>query len=326
MVNELIISDDTEGSLIELARLSAQGGTIGRNPEAAISIDSEAVSFEHAVISFMGGRWFFKDVGSTNRSWLNGIEVLPEHWRIIRSGDFIQVGDRILYLQEAESPIDPPSNARSLIVLREGEFLGEAPISSEGPVLRVGGLQGDVELSRNRSSRPVLVFDSKNGELFVKSEAGLLVGLKNGSEVLLPVSLRDRDEVTIEDYQILVNDPSEVGAGRMQDGSSDRLRDDGGWQDRSMDRASFGRSLVGKSQGEDFDRSSDGSVDLGERYWGTRGGGEGRPLAQDSMAFLPPPPPLPPTFLETTQGRLILFSFVTLLVGLISVGFLLVSR
>ncbi len=326
MFNELIISDDTEGSLVELAHLNADGGTVGRNPEAAISIDSEAVSFEHAAISFMGGRWFFKDLGSTNRSWINGEEVLPDRWRIIRPGDFVQVGDRILYLKEAGSPIDSPSNTRSLLVLREGEFLGEVSISAEGTVLRVGGLQADLELSRNRSSRPVLVFDSREGELVVKSEAGLLVGLKNGSEVLLPVSLRDRDEVTIEDYQILVNDPSEDVASRIQVGSSERLRDDGGWQERSMDRARFGRSLVGKSRGEDVDSPFDGRVDLGERYWGTRSGGEGRPLAQDSMAFLPPPPPPPPTFMETAQGRSLLISVVILLVGLISVGILLVSR
>ena len=49
--------------------------TIGRGPDNVIQIDDPSVSGEHAEISLRRGRWWVRDLGSTNGTLVNGTRI-----------------------------------------------------------------------------------------------------------------------------------------------------------------------------------------------------------------------------------------------------------
>jgi hypothetical protein len=226
---------------------------------------------------------------------------------------------------EEDRGVGPLLEAR-LLVLGKGEFLREFSVLNEGVAASVGGLRGDLPLPSAASSRASLVFDVHHGCLFAKGESGLLVGTKNGVEVVLPVELFDRDEIAIGDYQIFVQLPHQGGDQGQNEARltkdtwdvSDRTTSDGSsW----VQRPRFGdMALGGEREGELL--GTDGA-ELAARFIGTSAGGEGRPLAQDSLAFLPPPPPRPVPFLNTNEGRWIAAALIVLLVSILLISALL---
>jgi pSer/pThr/pTyr-binding forkhead associated (FHA) protein len=76
--------------------------TLGRRTEdagAAISIDltpyggeHSGVSRRHAVILVSQDMYLLQDLGSTNGTQLNAVNVLPNSSQVLRSGDMIQLG------------------------------------------------------------------------------------------------------------------------------------------------------------------------------------------------------------------------------------------
>jgi pSer/pThr/pTyr-binding forkhead associated (FHA) protein len=63
---------------------------VGRQPDCDLMIDEPYVSGEHAELSNSGGRWFVRDLASTNGTFLNGHRV--EGYADIHPGDVVQFG------------------------------------------------------------------------------------------------------------------------------------------------------------------------------------------------------------------------------------------
>ena len=64
--------------------------TVGRHPDSTVAIDEPFVSSEHAELSHADGRWWVRDLGSTNGTFVNGNRVrVPTG---IRPGDIVQFG------------------------------------------------------------------------------------------------------------------------------------------------------------------------------------------------------------------------------------------
>jgi len=324
MFGELSIFDVSQGTAGLIARIDGGDAIVGRSSDARVPLVGDAISFEHGILSKKADFWFFKDLRSTNGSWINGNQLRADHWYSVRGGDVLQVGDAIVRLEE-HGRVGPFVEA-CLLVLEKGEFLREFSIPNEGVAASVGGLRGDLPLPSAASSRASLVFDVRHGCLSAKGESGLLVGKKNGEEVVLPVELFDRDEIAIGDYQIFVQLPHQ-GGDQGKNGSrlskdtwdvSDRTTSDGSsWVQRPRfgDMASC-RERDGELLGTD-------GAELAARFIGTSAGGEGRPLAQDSLAFLPPPPPRPGPFLNTSEGRWIAAALIVLFVSALLISVLL---
>jgi hypothetical protein len=64
--------------------------TVGRRPDCTVVIDEPFVSSEHGELRFSQGRWWLRDLGSTNGTLLNGAPVTVATG--VKSGDVIQVG------------------------------------------------------------------------------------------------------------------------------------------------------------------------------------------------------------------------------------------
>jgi hypothetical protein len=90
-------ADVPVGHVFELARLS----TIGRHPDATVTLSDEHVSARHAEISrSANGAWLLRDVGSTNGTELNGTAITDPV--AVRPGDLIGLGTVTLRLEPLE--------------------------------------------------------------------------------------------------------------------------------------------------------------------------------------------------------------------------------
>jgi diguanylate cyclase (GGDEF)-like protein len=70
-----------------------QETSIGRDETCTIPLDLETVSRRHCLLSERDGNVYVRDEGSTNGTWLNGVQIPQES--PLRSGDLIKVGAAI---------------------------------------------------------------------------------------------------------------------------------------------------------------------------------------------------------------------------------------
>jgi pSer/pThr/pTyr-binding forkhead associated (FHA) protein len=116
--------------------LPGERTTIGRDPEADICIDDEAVSWNHLEIESRGGVLMATDLDSSNGTTLNGEPL--DRPRRVRDGDVLVVGGRRL---EVSDPI-PGRGGGTVAVTEPAQALNEeerataaalvAPYRSEG--------------------------------------------------------------------------------------------------------------------------------------------------------------------------------------------------
>lgn len=70
--------------------------TIGRRPENTIPLNEPFVSANHAELVYDSGRWWLRDLGSTNGTFVNGDPVTVATG--VRPGDVVQFGRMTLQL------------------------------------------------------------------------------------------------------------------------------------------------------------------------------------------------------------------------------------
>jgi serine phosphatase RsbU (regulator of sigma subunit) len=81
---------------------------VGRQPNAAVYLDSLAVSRQHANILRAGDAFFVEDLGSSNGTWINGQRVVGRE--PLTEGDTLQIGPYVLALRaEPEPPRTEPA-------------------------------------------------------------------------------------------------------------------------------------------------------------------------------------------------------------------------
>jgi len=69
--------------------VTKNGETVGRAPDNTISLDDSTVSRQHAKIAFEDGRFFVHDLASSNKTKVNGAEVVRQE---IKDGDEVEFG------------------------------------------------------------------------------------------------------------------------------------------------------------------------------------------------------------------------------------------
>ena len=111
--------------------------SIGGASENAIAIQDPSVSQHHAEITCEGETYRLRDLGSANKSWLNGVAVAAAP---IHDGDSIRFGavETIFRLQSSPAKMAAEATPRGRLVLHIPGQAGEAVFRCEGPLVRVG--------------------------------------------------------------------------------------------------------------------------------------------------------------------------------------------
>ena len=101
----------------------AEGFVIGRDGDADIVLNDQAVSREHARLTCAGGEWKIADLGSSNKTFVNGDPVQQSP---LQSGDHIGIGDCELHLigEVAKSTAE---DSKTQVLTRLGRETGPAP-------------------------------------------------------------------------------------------------------------------------------------------------------------------------------------------------------
>ncbi|WP_437785980.1 FHA domain-containing protein [Sorangium sp. So ce1097] len=141
---------------------------VGRSSACTLRLDDPLASAEHARLSFVGGAWSVRDLGSRNGTWLNGDRLPRGATRPLAAGDRLAFGNpgAAWVLADASSPVamarrlatgavlaaadggmlalpSPAALAACIFEGREGLWIaevdGEARPVRDGEVLHVAG-------------------------------------------------------------------------------------------------------------------------------------------------------------------------------------------
>ena len=87
----LVVVDGAESDLAPGSTFTLEPVTrVGRHPASTIALNEPFVSSEHAELAYDNGRWWLRDLGSTNGTFLNGNPVSVATG--VRPGDIVQFG------------------------------------------------------------------------------------------------------------------------------------------------------------------------------------------------------------------------------------------
>ncbi len=88
-MNALLLLQHTDGTRQELEL--TENFLIGRDAPAELVLPLPSISRQHARVEFRGGQYFLADLQSRNGTFVNGVAVTREPWRL-KSGDEIVLG------------------------------------------------------------------------------------------------------------------------------------------------------------------------------------------------------------------------------------------
>ncbi|MCC6953232.1 MAG: FHA domain-containing protein, partial [Deltaproteobacteria bacterium] len=144
----------------------------------------------------------FCDLARTNGSWLNGVQVHPDHLRLLRDADIVQVGDIRLHVQLPRAG----EVASSLLIFSGERFEDEFIFTDDQTQCIVGGPDSHVSPGGDDSGEDMsFAVSRENGRLDLNTGDGERVSV-NGMVVQGVTALVDRDEIVVGHLRIVVND------------------------------------------------------------------------------------------------------------------------
>ena len=193
---------------LEIMRLATGSITIGREPENDVVVDSGAVSRRHGCIISAQSQWVFKDLESSNGSWINGVRLDSGQLKLLRSGDVIQVADFPIRLSEVHQTdsFGAAGAVPSLLVFYRDSFEVEFPLATPQSQFVLGGPEGHFYVDGSEETHPLLTITNTGGALELWNGGGQFTVVVNGLAATGTTALADRAEVVIEAYRIIVND------------------------------------------------------------------------------------------------------------------------
>lgn len=129
-----VVVGPNKGRVFELGESSVK---IGRGDDNDIVVPSNAVSRNHALISFLEGNYVVQDYQSKNGIQVNGLQ---SHEHALTDGDLVQVGDFVVRFRspKVKSTIDEPLREPIPVIQSFGKKRSFRPILY-GMLLCVGG-------------------------------------------------------------------------------------------------------------------------------------------------------------------------------------------
>lgn len=181
---------------------------LGRDAECELQIDNSSVSRIHGLLCVAGALWYFKDLGSTNGSWINEKEVEVDQVYPVLSGDFLQVADVLFKLSYDGSSYE----GKFIVAIFEGADLKGEYQLQRGEIQLVGGAEGLVVLPESAIDLQLLLGDTAIS-LENRSSAEILLNQQPcaGSSA---ISHGDVIELVEEGINLIIVDARQRGAHR----------------------------------------------------------------------------------------------------------------
>jgi sigma-B regulation protein RsbU (phosphoserine phosphatase) len=197
--------------------LDAAQTIIGRHPSCDIVLDLGSVSRQHAQITREGDQYFVEDLGSRNKTYLNGTQV--EGRQLLRDQDQLQICEvTFTFRQGALAPSEPVlsgDSAGSTLALmvddanRHSTIMSRIDVSRSGAGVRItvnpeiklrALLEITQDLAKSLAMEQVLpkILDSLF-KVFLQADRGFIV-LQGDNGTLIPKAVkyrRDPDEDTL---------------------------------------------------------------------------------------------------------------------------------
>jgi pSer/pThr/pTyr-binding forkhead associated (FHA) protein len=214
LTTQLCLSDVSTGQESELTVFSGNDIPIGREPESGVCVIDDGISRRHGRFMRQGSHWFYEDLGSTNGSFINGVELDPGILNLVRDTDILQMADICLRIRERTTLGGVLSESQRmsrstglLLVMRNGILLREMPVYTSGVILTIGGNEALFELDTDTSSFPALVveFDGKN--VFAYGVNEYIQPLRFGSPISGRLRLENRIVLSVDEYTVIYETP-----------------------------------------------------------------------------------------------------------------------
>lgn len=207
-----------DGTRRALGAALAEETIIGRDPGKGITLDRGSVSRQHGVFFPVGSSWCYKDLGSTNGSWIDGRVIKKDQVVVIRPGDRLQISDTFVVIIGADqvgvrSWDGSHQGILGVVVLEDGIPLKEFQLQLRQP-FSIGGSSPTLNLPGFSSTVPRCIIEAKDEDVFLSvwdlrpgDPISLAVTL-NGKQVSGSVRVLDRDSVSCGPYTVVISKPS----------------------------------------------------------------------------------------------------------------------
>lgn len=176
---------------------------IGRDVDNDVLIDQDAVSRRHACILWAGSKWVLVDMGSTNHSYLNGKQLIPRSFYLLRNGDTIELATaKFKFVLREESS----ETGLSLLVFAGEDFEREVVFPVDGSEFVIGAVEGDLVLDQpSFGDERLVVYSSPEGLHLCAGQSRLQV-MVNGVITRKDIILEDRTNFALGIYTFVVVD------------------------------------------------------------------------------------------------------------------------
>ncbi len=136
----ILLTEDHPRQVFQLGRATLM---VGRDDDSQIQVPDDSVSRNHASIIFEKKEYVVHDNGSTNGTYVNGVQV-SRH--VLRKHDILRFGS-CLFLFEEESPVlaakgtvKGPTGTEVVAIMHRGSRSGTVfELSSKSPLLTLPG-------------------------------------------------------------------------------------------------------------------------------------------------------------------------------------------
>jgi pSer/pThr/pTyr-binding forkhead associated (FHA) protein len=199
----------SEPSAKPLAMLSFGSLSMGREDDNGMVVDGTGVSRRHGKISEAGSQWVYRDLKSTNGSWVNGAKLSSGQAQIIRPGDIVQLADVGIRVVKGQGLSTTEVN-NTILIFDTDNFLKEVVLNQASDSIVISGSLLNLSVDQLPKEEAPFVIQRIDGHFKLTVRPGGVPVLVNGLTVGDPSSvsekiLSDRDLLTVGQYELIVN-------------------------------------------------------------------------------------------------------------------------
>lgn len=207
---------DTGDVFGDISLVEGEVMSIGRDSEAVVMVPDEAISFQHGEFLGYGGLIFFRDVGSTNGSMLNGLPMAPYVAHLIVGGDKLRLADvdflvaGVLSLTNTRVFVFRSNEIAEIVTFEEQFPIGLVLVRDRATdtISWVSGARC-MTATKSRDTEALLVFERVGEDVIVSNPLSVPGAFLNSAPLAFSSMLRNRDEVSFESLRIVIATASE---------------------------------------------------------------------------------------------------------------------